>query len=430
LIASAGEWHSLCWISFFQTLQFNATVNLKHSIITLLLIVSTFLLVACSSNPATPERGNSYQTSRSQAALELPPDLVDTTEEELKKVASSADATPVLPKVAGVEIVGSGLQRYLRMDADVGDAWEKTVEFVTRKNYPIFAQNKREGTLETDWVADHTLESTTTTSMRKIFGNVLGKPALSNKYTFWLEHLDDSTTAVHVEHRRLAKEVVESSSYDNNDTIVMQEKSGDEFQLVKVLREMASFFSGGGGSAPTQRVQLIQTEPAQIILAEQSESAWELVERAIITSPYTLDGEVPEKSLFKIRAPKKSGFWSKMSTTKKYGVRLEPISGDNVIQRNFLKLQLERIDLLIGTKAGIASRLEGTEYTMDDFSNLFEVNRYYLYIAFSKNTDDKIVASWQRALMEMKVDGTYENILKSFPTGKMTITFDPPTPAG
>ena len=303
-------------------------MNLKHSIITLLLIVSTFSLVACSSDPATPDRGNSYQTSRSQTALELPPDLIDTTEEELKEVASSASATPVLPKVAGVEIVGSGLQRYLRVDADAGDTWEKTVEFVTRKNFPIFTQNKREGTLETDWVADHTLESTTTTSMRKIFGNVLGKPALSNKYTFWLEILDDSTTAVHVEHRRLAKEVVESKQHDNNDTIVMQEQLGDEFQLVKVLREMASFFGGVQSDGPVKMVQLIQTEPAQIILAEGGEAAWELVERAIITSPYTLDEKVREKSLFKIRASKKPGFWSKMSTTKKYGVRLEPITGN------------------------------------------------------------------------------------------------------
>lgn len=314
--------------AFLQTLQFNLAVNLKHSITPFLLIASAFVLVACSSNPGAPERGTSYQTSRSQTALELPPDLIDTTVEELKKVASSASATPVLPKITGVEIVGSGLQRYLRVDADAGDAWEKTVEFVTRKNFPIFAQNKREGTLETDWVADQTLESTTTNSMRKIFGNVLGKPALSNKYTFWLDHLDDSTTAVHVEHRRLAKEVVEARNYDNNDTIVMQEELGDEFQLVKVLREMATFFSGGGGDAPVPLVQLIQTEPAQIILSVQEAPAWELVERAIITSPYTLDGEVREKNLFKIRAPKKSGFWSKMSTTKKYGVRLEPITGD------------------------------------------------------------------------------------------------------
>ncbi len=314
--------------AFFQTLQVNATVNLKPTIITFSLIASAFLLVACSSDPATPERGTSYQASRSQTALELPPDLIDTTVEELKKVASSASATPVLPQIEGVEIVGSGLQRYLRVDADAGDTWGKTVEFVTRKNFPIFAQNKREGTLETDWVADQTLESTTTTSMRKIFGNVLGKPTLSNKYTFWLELLDDSTTAVHVEHRRLAKEVVESKQHDNNDTIVMQEQLGDEFQLVKLLREMATFYSGGGGDGPVQVVQLIQTEPAQIILAEGGEAAWGLVERAIITSPYTLDEGVREKNLFKIRAPKKSGFWNKMSTTRKYGVRLEPIAGN------------------------------------------------------------------------------------------------------
>jgi uncharacterized lipoprotein len=303
-------------------------VHPKHFITTLLLLVATFLLVACSSDPATPERGTSYQASRSQAALELPPDLIDTTIEELEKVASSASATPVLPEIAGVKIVGSGLQRYLRVDADTGDTWEKTVEFVTRNNFPIFAQNKREGTLETDWVADHTLESRTSTSMRKIFGNILGKPTLSNKYTFWLEPLDDSTTAVHVEHRRLAKEVVEARHQDNNDTIVMQENPGDEFQLVKVLRKMATFFSGTGGDAPTQRVQLIQTEPAQIILAEGGEAAWGLVERAIITSPYTLDSEVREKNLFKIKEPKKPGFWGKISTTSKYGVRLESMTGD------------------------------------------------------------------------------------------------------
>ncbi|MEA3512254.1 MAG: transporter substrate-binding domain-containing protein [Campylobacterota bacterium] len=37
-----------------------------------------------------------------------------------------------------------------------------------------------------------------------------------------------------------------------------------------------------------------------------------------------------------------------------------------------------------------------------------------LYIAFNKNTDDKIISKWQKALDNIKEDGTYEDILNKY----------------
>ncbi|RPI79187.1 MAG: amino acid ABC transporter substrate-binding protein [Desulfobacteraceae bacterium] len=44
----------------------------------------------------------------------------------------------------------------------------------------------------------------------------------------------------------------------------------------------------------------------------------------------------------------------------------------------------------------------------------YEVNKMVLYMAFNKNTSDEIVKKWQKALDDMKADGTYNKILAKY----------------
>ncbi len=222
-------------------------------------------------------------------------------------------------------MLGEGLQRYLKVEAEAARTWEKTLDFVNRKNFPLVVENKREGILETDWIGDDSVDTATRSNMRRIFGSIAGRPPVSDKYKFWLERLDDAKTAIHVEQAHLTKEVIESKRHDENDTFIWQESPGNEFQLVKILRELAAFLSGADTQLEDAAyVLIVQTEPVHLMLAETEGNAWSRVERAIITSPYTLEFQDRENKLFQINEPQNAGFWSKLKPTKKFGIRLEP----------------------------------------------------------------------------------------------------------
>lgn len=88
---------------------------------------------------------------------------------------------------------------------------------------------------------------------------------------------------------------------------------------------------------------------------------------------------------------------------------------DSVIndESNVPKLLVGRIDLwIVGELQGIyKAKQKGKS---DDLEKVFDVKDTQLYIAFSKNTSDDVIATWQKELDAMKADGSYDAILKKY----------------
>ncbi|MFT5700055.1 MAG: polar amino acid transport system substrate-binding protein [Desulforhopalus sp.] len=82
-------------------------------------------------------------------------------------------------------------------------------------------------------------------------------------------------------------------------------------------------------------------------------------------------------------------------------------------EQNVPKLMAGRIDLwIVGELQGIhKAKAKGVSA---DLEKVFDVKDTQLYIAFSKNTSDEDIAKWQKALDEMKADGSYDAILKNY----------------
>ncbi len=83
-------------------------------------------------------------------------------------------------------------------------------------------------------------------------------------------------------------------------------------------------------------------------------------------------------------------------------------------QLNVKKLAAGRIDLwIVGHLQGLykAKAVAGDTPTLE---KVFDVKNTQLFIAFSKDTADDIIAKWQTELDKMKVDGTYDAILKKY----------------
>ena len=294
---------------------------------TLMLAASVSLLGACSGTQDALQ-SSGYRTARAQSSLELPPDLVNTTTASLQRATdeSTYSQNKVLPPMGGIEMRSSGDKRWLEVPESADAVWDRTLDFANKSGVAILVENKRDGILETDWIGDPDSESRTKKAIRASLGDVVGRPPVNDKFTIWLERIDEQTTALHITHTQLKQFVIEPDG-DRRDTIKTgwAETPGDGFKAVKLLREMAAFFGGAViESDNSARVVMVETSPVHIVLREKSDAAWNIVKTAIITSPYTPQEDLPEKNLIKIKEPKKKGFWSSITPAKKFGVMITP----------------------------------------------------------------------------------------------------------
>ncbi len=88
---------------------------------------------------------------------------------------------------------------------------------------------------------------------------------------------------------------------------------------------------------------------------------------------------------------------------------------DSVVndELNVPKLMAGRINLwIVGELQGIyKAKAKGVS---DDLEKVMDIKDTQLYIAFSKDTADEDIAKWQKALDDMKADGSYDTILKKY----------------
>lgn len=88
---------------------------------------------------------------------------------------------------------------------------------------------------------------------------------------------------------------------------------------------------------------------------------------------------------------------------------------DSVIddELNVPKLMAGRIELwIVGELQGIyKAKMKGVA---DQLEKVLDVKDTQLYIAFSKNTPDDVIAKWQAAMDEMKADGSYDALVKKY----------------
>lgn len=73
-----------------------------------------------------------------------------------------------------------------------------------------------------------------------------------------------------------------------------------------------------------------------------------------------------------------------------------------------------KVDLWLGSSPNAAAiaKIEGIDPSR--FHEVYSVRSVDMYIAFSKDTPDSVIAEWQKALDAMKADGTYTTILEKY----------------
>jgi len=80
-----------------------------------------------------------------------------------------------------------------------------------------------------------------------------------------------------------------------------------------------------------------------------------------------------------------------------------------------LRLLLDnKIDLWFGSSVNAPSVAANAGVSPLSFTKVYTVRTVPMYIAFSKDTSDRVIAEWQDALDAMKRDGTYDTIRKKY----------------
>ena len=93
---------------------------------------------------------------------------------------------------------------------------------------------------------------------------------------------------------------------------------------------------------------------------------------------------------------------------------IQSVGGENPIILNFQKMGKNRIDMFAYETNVAMYGAKSFQIEQKEFEIVYVLKKAKLYYAFNKNTDDKIIKAYQKALDDVKANGTYKKILKKY----------------
>ncbi|MBF0290243.1 MAG: transporter substrate-binding domain-containing protein [SAR324 cluster bacterium] len=83
----------------------------------------------------------------------------------------------------------------------------------------------------------------------------------------------------------------------------------------------------------------------------------------------------------------------------------------SVKPEHYVKMLLaNKLDLISTTNIGLKSLCDRLEIPLNEFSVVYIMKTYQLYIAFSRQTSDEIVQKWDKAYQELKKEGVIKKV--------------------
>ena len=206
------------------------------------------------ANTDSPEEGGLFSAffkKRAPKAILLPPDLVSSASDRAREnheQASLLDQQQVLPEVTGAQIVSENGKRWLRVETDPQEVWDRLVDFWTVLEVELVVSQPAAGLMETDWIDRNAPAEGEGLSIAKLFNRVTGKGSLLDKYRVRIERESDSVTRVFISHRFTERKEKEFSS-PHRITQWEWVSGENEENVAQLLQTMVLLFEGGRGPA-------------------------------------------------------------------------------------------------------------------------------------------------------------------------------------
>jgi polar amino acid transport system substrate-binding protein len=93
---------------------------------------------------------------------------------------------------------------------------------------------------------------------------------------------------------------------------------------------------------------------------------------------------------------------------------IQSISGKNPVITNFRKMGKHRIDMFAYETHVAMYGVRSYQIDQSDFEVVYILKKGQLYYAFNKKTPNSIIKKYQKALDEIKADGTYKKIISKY----------------
>jgi outer membrane protein assembly factor BamC len=318
-----------------------------------LAIVLLGLMAGCGSTPENKglirDRSIDYKTSKTLPALEVPPDLTSSTIDasmavpDVAPAAGSATysayaseratrpasgASGVLPTPQGIRVERDGDQRWLVMQGEPGDYWDRVRQFWLENGMLLTVENPEIGIMETDW-AENRANLPNIGVLRGLLQKVSPySTAERDKFRTRLERgIQPGTTELYLTHRGM-EEVARSDNPALDDSTIWKPRPSDPELEAEMLYRLMVYLGVDQHRADTmlsaapkqeERARLVRASDGQVSLTveEDFSQAWRRTGLALDRVGFTVEDRDRSQGIYIVRyvdpeAGEKRGFFSKL----------------------------------------------------------------------------------------------------------------------
>jgi outer membrane protein assembly factor BamC len=312
----------------------------------LVLLAVVSALGACSAWEKVAGKKADYKQSRTEAPLEIPPDLSSATIEDglvvpgatatYSEFATGDQQRPapgesgVLVQPQDINIERQGDKQWLVVQASAETVWPKVRDFWLQSGFLLTIDDPAVGILETDWAENRA--DIPQDFIRRTIGRALDtlySSATRDRFRVRLERVGIDTTEVFISHRGMEEVVQSSSPGTDTGTIWTPRPSDPELEAEMLKRLMVSM----GSEAEKAAAQLAQPAPqraerAQVVVNAAGETtlvvdeglarAWRQVGLSLDRVGFTVEDRDRSGGVYFVRyndplkEDKQRGFFSKL----------------------------------------------------------------------------------------------------------------------
>lgn len=287
------------------------------------LVLLAMGLSGCSSynvDDVLPDKKVEYKRERqAEKDLEIPPDLtsdrvndrmavpdssggVSTSYTEYvtdRKLRGVEDSSPrvatggVLPDIKDIQVERDGDVRWLLVDANVDEVWDRVVAFWQENGILMLEEDPTVGIMRTSWLENRAEISRDiiTDTIRKAFDG-LYETGTRDQYRVRLERTNDNKTEIYMTHFGMEEQVVQSSGGGVETTVWVPRPRDPELEIEMMRRlmvylgaadERARAQLAAGRQTKQTRSQLLKARDGttQLRIDESFSRAWRLIGLAL-----------------------------------------------------------------------------------------------------------------------------------------------------
>jgi outer membrane protein assembly factor BamC len=166
------------------------------------------LLASCGSSRSYSSIEPGTDTAPARANLAIPPDLINSTSDNLVKNQETAQPVEVLPKPKkSAKITRNDEEGWLEVNEPAEQVWKELINYWASLGVDLTVNDPKSGIMETGWVrpAGSKDQGLTAGLFDKFLGKFANETTALEKYTMRLERKGDSKTRIYVTEKGVKK---------------------------------------------------------------------------------------------------------------------------------------------------------------------------------------------------------------------------------